>query len=495
MRSLPVFMMLQIISYIALTMIALYFSPSAASTIELPGLGDTSGALISPEEERQLGEEFMREVRHSLKVVDDPELTHYLQSLGSNLASRASDFQGDFTLFLVMNPAINAFAAPGGYIGIHTGLITSTQSESELASVLAHEIAHITQRHLPRALEEANKMSVPATAALLAAIILGRNSAAIGEAALATTLAGQVQAQINFTRGHEQEADRIGMQLLADSGFDPRGMPAFFERLQASYRFYDNQLPEFLSTHPVTTSRIADSRSRAEQFPPVKPNSESLYPYMQAKTRVLSQSTNAEKLAFFTPDLKSPDATTAMAARYGSALVLIQANRYAEARELINDLIKRDPERIPFIMASAQLDMAEKKYDQAIRQLRRNLDLFPGHPALTYGIADAMIQNNQAEEARQILQEYMRQRRPDPALFKLSAQAATNVGRRADAHYAMAEYYYYSGETSTAVQQLKLALSSTPKEDYYLTARIEARLKELQAKLPANQRDDKSRRH
>lgn len=484
--------MTRIITQLAAVLIALNVTPSLSAPIELPGLGDTSGALISPDEERRLGEEFMREVRRSLKVVDDPELTNYVQSLGSNLGSHAVDYNGDFTLFLVLNPAINAFAAPGGFIGVHTGLITSTHSESELASVLAHEIAHVTQRHLPRALEEANKMSMPATAALLAAIILGRGSGQIGEAALATTLAGQVQSQINFTRSHEQEADRIGMQLLADSGFDPRGMPSFFERLQASYRFYDNNLPEFLSTHPVTTSRIADSRGRAEQLPIAPVARDSTYNYMRAKTRVLSQTTPGENLAFFAADISAKDETTAMTARYGYALALTQAGRYAEARELLAELLKREPERIPFLIASAQLEMADKKYDRAIRTLRDSLDLYPNHPALTATLADAMIQNGQADAARRLLQEHMRKRSPDPALYKLFAQAATNAGRPGEAHYAMAEYYYYSGETSTAVQQLKVALERTPKEDFYLSSRIEARLKEMLAELPASRREESS---
>lgn len=460
--------------------------PVGLAEPDLPQMGDASGTLISPEEEKRLGEAFMREIRRSVRIVDDPELTDYLQALGSGLASQTDSYLRDFTFFWVDNTAINAFAAPGGYIGVHTGLILATDDESELASVVAHEVAHITQRHLPRSLEAANKMNLPTAAALLAALILGRGNSQVTEAALATTLAGSAQAQINFTRAHEQEADRLGIQMLAASQFDPRGMPDFFEKLQASYRFYDNNLPEFLSTHPVTTNRIADSRSRAEQFPRPQGNPYSLYLFMRAKTRVLTHSSGQDNLAFFKAAKDRGSAREKAAARYGYALALLQAGRPGDARRELVAQIQQDPDRIPLIAALAAVDATEHRYKDAIARLEDALLLFPGSHALTMQLADALIKEGQFEPARRLLVEHSRQRATDPALFKLMAEAASGAGRRGESHYALAEHYYYAGETGTAVQQLKLARDQTPKEDFYLSARIDARMREMQAELPAS---------
>lgn len=216
----------------------------------------------------------MREVRRSLTIVDDPQVQEYVSSIGYRLVAHADAGSGDFTFFVVQHEAINAFAAPGGFIGINTGLILASRNESELAAVVGHEIAHVTQRHLPRAFEQASQMNIPTAAAL----VLGRQNSNIGEAALATAFAANQQNRINFTRSNEQEADRIGIDLVARAQFDPNSMATFFERLQQTYRFYEGSLPEYLSTHPVTVSRIADARARADAYPPTAPGRESSYP-------------------------------------------------------------------------------------------------------------------------------------------------------------------------------------------------------------------------
>ncbi len=445
-------------------------------------MGDTSGAIISPEQERQLGEAFMREIRRSLELVDDPEANEYLQALGYRLASNA-DYREEFTFFLVEAPSINAFAAPGGFIGIHTGLILATESESELASVLAHEIAHVAQRHLPRAFEQASNLSLPTAAALIAALILGQNNSTITEAALATTLAGTQQSRINFTRGNEKEADRIGMQLLAASDFDPRGMPDFFERLQQAYRFYENSLPEFLSTHPVTLSRISDSRNRADQYPAPKHNTQSYYPYLRAKLRVLSGSSAQDSINYFKAAFNKGTQEEQSVARYGYALALLKGDKLVEARDQIVSLLNNDRERIPFLLAYANVEIAAKNYSAAIAALEDTLSLYPRHHPLTMLYGEALIKDGQQAKAKQVLQEQLRFKKTDPALYQLYARAAGETGFHAEAHHALAEYYYLIGETSTAIQQLQLARDSIKGEDFYLTARIDARLQDLKSEM------------
>ena len=237
---------------------------SASAQIALPDFGDPSRAGFSLAEEKAVGEIFMGQVRAQLDISDDPEVERYIERLGYRITSH-SDRTG-FTFFVVESPVINAFAGPGGYIGINSGLILAAEGEGEVASVVAHEVAHVTQSHIARGIDASDRSQLPAIAGLLAALILGTQNPAAGQAAAAAVLGSQIQARIDFTRQNEQEADRVGMQYLAASEMDPRAMPAFFERLQEAIR-YSRQAPEYLSTHPVTGSRIADSRARAEQYP------------------------------------------------------------------------------------------------------------------------------------------------------------------------------------------------------------------------------------
>lgn len=234
--------------------------------IQLPDMGDSAGAVISPRQEKELGEAFFRDLHAKIHINEDAEIQQYIQSIGQRLAANSDNPGKHFHFFVVVDDNINAFAGPGGYIGVNSGLILLTEAESELASVLAHEIAHVTQRHLQRAFEMAGRLSIPAAAATLAAILLGAHSAELGQAALVAVQAGSTQFQVDFTRDNEKEADRIGMQTLSTADFDPRSMPVFFERLQKSSRYYGQNIPEFLRTHPVSASRIADTRGRAEQY-------------------------------------------------------------------------------------------------------------------------------------------------------------------------------------------------------------------------------------
>ncbi len=460
--------------------------PLPGFAVDLPNMGDTSGAIVSPDEERHLGEELMRRIRQSLLLVEDPEVTEYIQSLGYQLVANSDTPTQNFTFFVINDNSINAFAAPGGFIGINSGLILTTESESELASVVAHEIVHVTQRHLARAIEKANKMNLPATAALIAAIILAGKNTQIGQAALMTTMAGNTQNQLNFTRAHEQEADRLGMEILADAGFNPQSMPTFFEKLQQASRFYDNRLPELLKTHPVTLSRIADSRNRAEQYPVKKKYTENdAYRLIQAKLRVLS----SENPAIYIKDFENTARKSHAAIKggvtdheyYGYALALLTANRYSEARTQIERLLEKEPEKIPYIIAMAKLDMADKHLAEALQNLSAALDLYPHNHPLTVVYANALLESGQAGAARILLKEHVRRIANDPALYELLARAEVDAGYKADSHQSLAEYYFLRGETHSAIEQLNIALRLTQHKDFYRTSRIEARLKQLQA--------------
>lgn len=447
--------------------------------LDLPDMGDSSGIVLGPEEERRLGEAFMREIRQQIKVVDDPEINEYINSLGYRLASNSDNQEQNFTFFVVDDPAINAFAVPGGFIGVNTGLIAASESENELASVLAHEIAHITQRHIARSFEKADRLNLPALAALLAAIALGSQNGELGQAALAATQAGAAQAQINFTRGNEEEADRVGMQTLARAGFDPRSMPVFFERLQQSARFAGPRPPEFLSTHPVTASRVSDSRNRAEQYPYRQVGDSLSYHLLQARLDVMAEKNPRQGAKRFAEALKNGQHRNREGARYGYALTLLQAGDYAAARAQTTELLSQDKNNISYQILLAKIEMASGHSAAALKIYADALRLYPGNHPLTLLYGRGLLQNGQAAKASELLRTHLRRRTPEPALYKLLAEATGEAGFKAEAHRNLAEYYYLNGIIDAAITQLTIALRLKD-TDFYQSSQIEARLKQFE---------------
>jgi len=270
----------------------LSISISLASPTNLPSLGG-GGTSMTLEQERVIGNSIMRQIRASFPLDYDPLTTDYIQSLGNRLKSASHTPSGGFRFFVVNDNTINAFALPGGNIGVHTGLITTAQSEDELAGVLAHEIAHVTQRHIARMVDRGRQSTAPTIAAIVASILLATASPELGQGALAATLGAATQMSINFTRSNEEEADRIGIGILSNAGLDPRAMPLFFERMLQANRYNEFNYPEFLRTHPVTENRIADARARAEQYP-AKRYSDNLMFHLITQRIAVTQENNPE---------------------------------------------------------------------------------------------------------------------------------------------------------------------------------------------------------
>ncbi len=453
-----------------------------ALAFELPDIGDPSGAAISPEQEHRIGQAFLRQTRRLAKILDDPEVEAYIQSLGYRLAAQSNSERQAFEFFLVEDPSINAFAAPGGLIGMHTGLLLNTETESELASVLAHEIAHVTQRHMARTLEKASQLSLPMAAAMLGAILLSTQNPQAGQAALAAVTAGSAQYQLNFTRENEEEADRIGMQILAGAGFDPRGMPAFFERLQLAHRLTDNpHLPEFLRTHPVTVSRIADSRNRAEQFPRQSHKSSLNFYLARTKIQILSMK-RSEAVHYYRDRLETKRSGDENVARYGYVLALTEAGEYAKARVQVEHLLEQDSEQLAYLLAAARLGLLERDFQRALRIYSKASALYPDYRPVTLGYAKTLLTAGQPDLARRLLRRYATHHEPDIAYYTLLAEAEGKAGAEAEAHIALAEAHYLSGETGHARERLKFAQHST-QVDRYQWHRIEARLKEIEREL------------
>ena len=457
----------------------------------LPEIGSTSGAMLSPRQERQLGKNFMRYVRATQKVIDDPLLDDYINTLGNELVEKSSAQGMDFTFFLIDDPQINAFAGPGGYIGVYAGLLLTTQSENELAAVLAHEIAHVTQKHLLRAWEASSDMGLVQGAALVAAILLG--TLAGGDAGLAAALGVQAamqQQQINFTRQNEKEADRIGIGILDEARFDPRAMPAFFARMGRANAAYGTQLPEFLRTHPVTNSRIADSLGRAEQLPYRQKEDSFRYLLTRARLREMTFHDPADAVTHFRTVLADGRYRSEAAARYGLVNALHRSRQYQEAAREMAALLREHPDTLEFIVTASRIDMDRGQRKQALKRLEKATSRFPFNLPLQLTLAELYLRAGKADAAYKNLSRLAGVEPDNPRVHRLLAQAAADLGQKAESHLHMANHYYLMGALETAELQLKIALRQ-PGLDTFQRARIESRLQQVSAEVKELKKDKK----
>ncbi len=444
--------------------------------IDLPELEDSSGALISPAQDKELGAAFFRELHAQLTINEDIEIQEYIQTLGHQLVNNSDNPNHPFYFFVVMDNTINAFAGPGGYIGINSGLFLTTEAESELTSVMAHEIAHITQRHLYRAFEAARQLSIPTAAATLAAILLGVANPAIGQAAIMAVQAGNAQSQINFTRDNEQEADRIGMQTLVAAHYDPRSMPTFFERLQQATRFYGQSTPEFLRTHPVTESRIADTRGRSEQYPYRQYPDSQTYLLIKAKLRVLTEKNPQQNLQYFRTYSHQGTKEQRQIAHYGMALSYLKLQQWNLAEQELRYLIKQDRQQPHYWNGLARVAVESKHYSQGLAIYQQALTLFPNNRSLKIDYIQSLLKAGEAQLAYELLQSLPTDLQQQPLYFELLSQTYADLKQMAQSHRYVAEYYYQIGQIQTAILQMRLALKERPL-DFYLRAILEERLR------------------
>lgn len=457
---------------------------AANENISLPDFGDSAGSVISPSYERRLGQMFLKQVRHFSRIIDDPEVESYIQALGYNLSSHSDNTEQPFTFFMIDNPVINAFAGPGGMIGINSGVILNSESESEFAGVIAHEIAHVTQRHLARTFEEAKKFSLPTAAAMIGALIIATQDPAAGQAAITGIAGFNVQNQINFTRENEEEADRIGISLMAKSDYDPRGMPAFFERLQKISKFSQSNAPDFFRTHPLTTSRIADSRSRAESYPEKKFKNSHTYELIRYKLLVKTLKTPREAILFLRNRLEKNEGSLneKLPIRYGLAHAYILDSAFAHANQQIKHLLKNDANDVSYLLLAAKLETEQSKYDSAFRIYKKAYELYPDYKPVVMAYGRALMDVGKAKETRDIIKKYERHHSHDLNSYALLGQAESMLGNEIETAILQSEFYYLAGETKLAVEKLKF-IKQRYKMDYYQEQRVMARLSELEYEL------------
>ena len=457
----------------------------------LPELGDAAGAAIAPQVERRIGESIVREIRYrDPAYVDDAEVTAYLESLGRRLLSTIPDARHEFEFFAVRDPAINAFALPGGFVGVHTGLLVAAESESELASVLAHEVAHVTQRHIARLIGAQQQMQLPGMVALAAAILLGGSRPDLAAGAAAAAQGGMLQQQLSYTRDFEREADRIGFRTLQEAGFDVRAMPAFFEKMQRHGRLGDDgTVPSYLRTHPMTTERIADAQGRAAgaQY---RQHLDSLdFHLVRAKLRAETGEAHDAVVAFAAA-VRERRYANETAARYGLVTARLRARQLPQARADLAALRVTGAASPMIETLAARVQQASGDAAGALGTLGAALQRYPGRLPLVYAYAQALQQAGRHPEALAALSDSVRRHPQDARLRTLQAQTYAALGKRLLQHQAQAELYLLRGSVPAAIEQLQLARAAGDGNFYELSA-VEARLKELRARHSQDERDAK----
>jgi len=450
-------------------------------------MGSPSDGLLSVSTEALLGRQVYANLLSTGSVLTDPELQEYMQDVGMRLVAHA-DIKRDqrFHFFVVESPIINAFALPGGYIGVHSGLLLATANESELAGVLAHEVSHVTQRHISRAVFANQRASTLSLATMLGAILAGMAVGAGADMIAGAVSIGQgmaIEQQIGFTRSNEYEADRFAVEVLAGAGFDPLGMPAFFETMSRKTSSLAQQTPTFLLTHPVSADRMAETRARARDYPSVDVKDSLDYELARGRLRLLTSSRPELSLEFFTEESRRPGNAEKLEFRYGRALTLSQLGLHAEAEAIFRELRTQFDTVIPLYSSLAEALAQQGKQDEALQIYAKAIELFPRNVPLTVRYAETLMRYESPQQAHDLLLDLLNQVPPALEQIRLIALAANQAGDVANTHYYMAEYQAMSGNLKLAIDQLLLALG-TPDLDSVQTARFEARLREFQDYLP-----------
>ncbi|MEM7402083.1 MAG: M48 family metalloprotease [Pseudomonadota bacterium] len=442
----------------------------------LPDIGGAADAEFSVAKEIELGRILIAEVRGHLPVSNDPELAQYIHSLGTRITSAGVNSNFPFTFILVQNPAVNAFALPGGIVAINTGLLTLGQQESEVASVFAHEIAHVTQRHIARNFANAKSFSVISALTLLGSILAAAyGGGELGQAAIITTQSGLQERQLAYSRSFEQEADRIGMQFLVNANIDPQGMPLFFQRLNQHTQLNRGQIPEFLSSHPLTTNRISESQARANQYQGAFTSNTIHFEY--AKARAIVFTTKPSQLVDFFRK-KSRTSELSNTEYYTFALALSRSGKNQQALQQLKLIPLNADNELTLKLAKAQILTVDAQYAKAIEILEGLEQIYPSNPAVIYYLAAALTENGKPELALRKLDQTNNQDPFNPVFDKLKAKAASKAHMPWRSHESLSDYYAAHGQYGSAMEQVQLSLRA-PGIDANSKARIQAKKEQL----------------
>jgi len=435
---------------------------------------------MSPQDERRIGESIMREIRRDQDYVDDPEIRSYVQSIGYRLVTASGETRQQFEFFVVRDKTVNAFAMPGGFIGIHTGLLLAAQTESEFASVLGHEIAHVLQRHMARQYDAQSKISKVSLLGMLLGLLAARSNPQVAQAAVIAGQAAPAAAYLSYSRDFEREADRVGYQLLDGAGFDTAGMPAFFERLQKATRLYENNAPTYLRTHPLTTERIADMQNRQAGAPYRQRPDSAEFQFVRAKLRA-AEGPPQEAEAFFRTALAEKRFANEAAAHYGYAAAAARARDWKVAEAEIaaaRKLVSSPQAMLETLAARIKADAGDPAGAEKILAAARAT--FPDSLAIKLEHAEMLQRLGRNKEAVAALEDLAKTQPREPRVYQMLAKSYAALGQRTQQHRALAEGYLLQGSLPAAIEQLQFAQAASD-TDFYTLSAIDARLRELKA--------------
>ena len=458
---------------------------------DLPELGSPANAAISIDDEYHAGLAYVAEIRKSGVILTDPEISQYAQEIGHSLSSHAEEGQHQFYYFVIREPDVNAFAIPGGFVAIHSGLILATRNENELAGVLAHETAHVTQRHLVRQLMDQSHEGLLASAAMLAAVLLGatagRGSPDAIEGAILAGQSAMIQHQINYTRSSEFEADRIGIGTMAEAGYDPLGVATFFDYMGRTGPEPSRiNAVQFLIDHPIFSDRVAEAQDRANQIGRIHHEDSLSYLLIRERLRTIAGDPQ-QALQYYNNLLKNGGGKT-IQERYGRAVAQIGVRNPAAAIPELQALVQEYPKVTQFYGALGQAYMANNQPKESAAVLEQAMILFPRNTAITIRLAETLMHSGDNKRAHMVLLDLFNNVEPTPDQTRLIAKAASTAGDFADSYSYMAEFYLMTGNLQMAINQLQLALT-LPGLDAVQRARYSARLEEVRGWLPKKNRD------
>lgn len=454
------------------------------TAIELPQMGEPADLEISPAQEAALGKQVVAELYQYNYILDDAEIYEYISAIGWKLVSASQTKPPHIEFFPIADDRINAFALPGGYIGVNAGILLAANSESEVAGVMGHELAHVTQRHIARSQEGETAANIATWAAVLAAILAGSGNPDVIIGALSIGQSMTYQRQVNYTRAHELEADRLGIQTMSAAGFNPQGMASFFQRLSQEARLYGNGLPEILRTHPLSTTRVSEAQARIAALPKSSYKDSPDFALMQARTRVLAADNPSEGVEYFANLMKG---NPSVATRYGYAYALSERGQNQEALEALKPALEQSPRQVNLNLLLGKLQAGLNQKDASLATYERTLRQYPRYAPAIFAYADALMDAGKPEAARQVLisrDQALGTRLPT---YNLLSQAAREMNNVAEAAYQLAQYQYLRGDAGSALATLDAGLR-TANIGAQDRARLTAKRQEIRDSLPKNWR-------
>lgn len=449
--------------------------------VELPVLGDTSSALVSPVQEKILGQRYLKLYRSQVPTSSDPLVINYLEQLIAELLPYSQLEEKRIDLVVVKNPTLNAFAIPGGVMGVHTGVFNYAKTENQLAAIISHEMGHLSQRHYARMLEQQKNSTIPMIAGVIAGLaMIANDHSDSGMAAIMGTQAALQSSALRFSRENEQEADRIGMQTMLDAKLDPYAASDMFEEM-LHISSGSRRPPEYLLTHPVTEKRVADARNRAMQFPKKAYPDNIEFQLMRSRIRFELEDTPQLAVKRFKSELDG-DSLSPDASRYGLALAYSQTGQFDLARSTLQPLLDKDPKRITYLIMSADIDIAAERYKPALELLETQLKQNPENYPLTIRYAEALMKAGLYAKSAELLDRYSRKRNNDDYVWYLLAEVNGLKGNILGVHEARAEYFIANGIYDKAQVQLRNALRLA-KGNFQRSAILEERLRYVEREM------------